>query len=95
MYITVNQLCVGGCVCVCVGGWVGVQLFATPWAAAWQTPLTMEFSKQEHWSRLPFPTPGDLSDPGIKLAYLVSPALRGRISSICTNVHSFFDSFPI
>ena len=44
---------------------------------SWQAPLSMEFSRQEHWSRLPFPTPGDLPDPGIKPASLVRPALAG------------------
>ena len=48
-----------------------VQLFATPWAVACQAPLSMEFSKQEYWSELPFPTPGDLPDPGIKPKSLV------------------------
>ena len=43
-----------------------------------QVPLPMEFSTQEDWSRVPFPTPGDLLDPGIKPMYLVSPALAGR-----------------
>ena len=38
----------------------------------------MGFSRQEYWSRLPFPTPGDLPDPGIEPASLVSPALAGR-----------------
>ena len=38
----------------------------------------MEFSRQEYWSRLPFPTPGDLPDPGIEPASPVSPALAGR-----------------
>ena len=38
----------------------------------------MESSRQEYWSELPFPIPGDLPDPGIKLASLVSPALAGR-----------------
>ena len=37
----------------------------------------MEFSRQEHWSELPFPTPGDLPDPGIELMSLASPALVG------------------
>ena len=37
----------------------------------------MEFSRQEYWSRLPFPSPGDLPDPGIKSASLASPALSG------------------
>ena len=41
-----------------------VQLFATPWAVAYQAPQSMEFSRQEYWSRLPFPSPGDLPNPG-------------------------------
>ena len=55
-----------------------VQLFATPWTVAHQAPLSMEFFKQEYWSGLPFPSPGDLPDPGIKPTFLVSPALTGR-----------------
>ena len=47
-----------------------VQLFATPWTVVPQPPLSMEFSTQEYWSRLPFPTPGDLLDPGIEFASL-------------------------
>ena len=43
-----------------------VQLFATPWTVAHQTPLFMKFSRQEVWNGLPFPSPGDLSDPGIE-----------------------------
>ena len=54
-----------------------VQLFATPWTTAHQTPLSMEFPRQEYWNGLPFPTPGDLPDPGTELASLVSPALAG------------------
>ena len=50
-----------------------VQLFATPWTVAHQAPLSMGFSRQEYWSGLPFPSPGDLSDPGIKPR---SPALQ-------------------
>ena len=42
-----------------------IQLFATPWTIACQAPLSMEFSRQEHWSGLPCP-PGDLPNPGIK-----------------------------
>ena len=52
-----------------------VQLFAT---VAHKAPLSMEFSRQEYWSRLPFPSPVDLPDPGIEPASLVSPALAGR-----------------
>ena len=43
-----------------------VRLFATPWTVACQAPLSMGFSRQEYWSGLPFPSPGDLPDPGIE-----------------------------
>ena len=43
-----------------------VWLFVTPWAVDYQAPLSMEFSRQEYWSGLPFPSPGDLPDPGIE-----------------------------
>ena len=43
-----------------------VLLFATSWTVACQAPLSMEFSRQEYWSGLPFPSPRDLPDPGIK-----------------------------
>ena len=49
-----------------------VRLFATPWAVACQDPLSMGFSKQEYWSGLPFPSPGDISNPGTEPR---SPAL--------------------
>ena len=50
-----------------------VQLFATPWMIAHQAPLSMEFSRQEYRSRLPFPSPGDLPNPGNEPR---SPALQ-------------------
>ena len=43
-----------------------VRLFATLWTVAHQAPLSMGFSRQEYWSGLPFPSPGDLPNPGIK-----------------------------
>ena len=43
-----------------------VRLFATPWTVAYQAPPSMGFSGQEYWSGLPFPSPGDLPDPGIE-----------------------------
>ena len=43
------------------------RLFATPWTVAYKPPPSMGFSRQEYWSGLPFPSPGDLPDPGIKL----------------------------
>ena len=52
-----------------------VQLFVAPWAAPCQAPLSTGFPRQEYWSGLPFPSPGDLPDPGMKS---VSPALVGR-----------------
>ena len=52
-----------------------VRLFGTPWTIAHQAPLSMEFSRQEYWSGLPFPPPGDLPDTGIEP---VSPALVSR-----------------
>ena len=45
---------------------------------ACQAPLSMGFSKQEYWNRLPFPPPGDLPKPGIEPVSLISPALAGR-----------------
>ena len=62
------------CVCVCALLLSHISLFVTLWMVAHQAPLYMEFSRQEHWSRLPFPTPGNFSDPGIKR---VSPAFTG------------------
>ena len=57
-----------------------VQLFATPWTIAHQDPLSMEFSRQEHWSGLPFPSLGDLPDPGIEPT--VAVGCSGRCSGI-------------
>ena len=54
-----------GVVCLCVLSCV--RLFATSWTIAHQAPLSKEFSRQEYWNGLPFPTPGDLPNPGIKL----------------------------
>ena len=48
-------------------------LLVTPWTVAHHAPLSMEFSRQEYWSWLPFPSPGDLPDPGIEPG---SPALK-------------------
>ena len=51
-----NVMCVLSC----------IQLFGTLWTVARQTPLSMGFSRQEYWSGLPFPSPGDLPNPGIE-----------------------------
>ena len=53
--------------------------FATPWILTYQAPLSMGYPRQEYWSGLPFPSPGDLLDPGIEPK---SPALVGRFFTI-------------
>ena len=66
----------GACVCV-LSCFSRVQLCATLWTVAQQAPLSMGFSRQEYWSGLPCPSPGNLPHPGIKLGSLRSPALTG------------------
>ena len=51
--------------------------FVTLWTVACQAPLTVEFSQQEYWKRLPFPIAGNLLDPGIETLSFESPALAG------------------
>ena len=66
--------------------WQSAQLFATSWTVACQSPLSMEFPRQEYWSGLPCPPTGDLTNPGIELPSLMSLALAGRFftsSTIC------------
>ena len=59
-----------------------VQLFATPWTVARQTPLSMGFSRKEYWSELPFPSPEGFPDPEIKPTYSSSPALASGFFTI-------------
>ena len=54
-----------------------VRLFVTPWTVARQAPLSMGFPRQEYWSGLPFPPPGDLSNSGMESESLMSPASAG------------------
>ena len=56
-----------------------VRLFATLWTVAYQAPSSMEFSRQEYWSGLPFPSPGDLPDLGIEPVFL---ALAGGFLTV-------------
>ena len=77
-----------------------VRLFATPWTVAYQAPQSMEFSRQECWSGLPFPSPWDLPDPGIEPRFpaLQTDALPSEPpgSSATNNVftlHVFFKLF--
>ena len=53
--------------------------FVILWIVACQAPLSMAFSRQEYWSGLPFPTLGDLPEPGIEPESLLSPALAGEL----------------
>ena len=74
------------CVCVHVCVWVlsCVPSFATPWTVACQAPLSMGFPRQEFWSELSLPVPGDLPDLGIEPISLLSPALAGRFFTTVT-----------
>ena len=54
-----------------------VRLFVTLWTVAHQAPLSIGFSRQKYWSRLPCPPPGDIPNPGIKLIPFMPPALAG------------------
>ena len=60
-----------------------VRLFATPWTVAYQAPQSMEFSRQEYWSGLPFPSPGDLPNPEIEPTSVFWPGeFHGRRSLV-------------
>ena len=61
-----------------------VQFFATPWTVAHQAPLSMGFPRQEYCSGLPCLSPGDLANPEMEPASLVSPALAGRFFTTST-----------
>ena len=63
--------------CVCTQSLSCVQLFTVSQTVVQQAPLFMEFSQPKYWSRLPFSTPEDLPNPGIKPTCLMSPALAG------------------
>ena len=67
------------------------RLCATLWTVACQAPLSMGFSRQEYWSGLPCPPPGDLPNPGIEPASLMSPALAGRFLSTSVTWEVLFD----
>ena len=65
--------------CACVPSrFSHIQLFAMLWTVTPQAPLSMRFSRQGYWSGVLYPPPGDLPDPGIEPASLMSPALAGR-----------------
>ena len=69
----------------------GVQPFMRLWTAACQAPLSMGFSRQEYWSRLPCPPPEDLPEPGMKPTSRMSPALAGRFFTTSTTWEAEID----
>ena len=69
MFFESNDMCVHAQSLSCV------QLFATPWTAACQAPLSMEFSRQEYWGGLSFPSPGDPPNAGIEPVSCVGDSL--------------------
>jgi len=84
IYVCV-YMCVCVYVCVCtLSRFSLVQLCVTPWAVSRQAPLSMGFPRQEYWSGLPCPPPGDLPDPGTKPMSLASPTLAGRFFTTST-----------
>ena len=68
-----------------------VTLFVIPWTAACQALLSMGFSRQEYWSRLPYPSPEDLPNPGIEPA---SPSLAGRFFTTSANWEAHYVQKP-
>ena len=82
---------------MCVKALIHVQLFATPWTVAFQVPLSMGFSRQGYWSGSPFPSPVDLSNPGLEPR---CPALHrdSLLSETTGNIYIhkvFFISHPL
>ena len=77
----IYSIAVSYCTIVCARGlthFSHVRFFVTLWTVAHQDLLSMGFSRQEYWSGLPCPSPGDLPDPGIEPTSLMSPALAGE-----------------
>ena len=93
------SVCVCVCVCVCVSHSVlSDSLTLTPQTVVCQAPLSMEFSRQEYWSGLPFPSPGNLPNPGIKpwsptlQADSLSSELPGMPLGLSTHIKYIFNS---
>ena len=95
-----NTVCVCVCVCMHACTWAHmcmlscVRLFVTPWIVAQQAPLFMEFSRQKYWIWLPFPSPGDLPNSGIKRLSLASALAGGFFTSWITREDYIAFLFP-
>ena len=74
----------GWLLCSVLSHFSHIWLFAILWTIAYQAPLSIRFFRQEYWSELPFPTPGDLLDPGIEPISLLTPALAGGFFTTST-----------
>ena len=81
-----NEFSIGLCACRHI--FSCVQLCAMLWTVARQAPLSMGFSRQEYWSGLPFPSPGDFPDPGIKPMCLMSLALTSSFFTTSTTLEA-------
>ena len=75
------------CECVHAKSFQLCPTLATLWMVACQAPLSMGFSRQEYWSGLPCPPPGDLLDPGIGPSFLMFPALAGGFFTTTATWH--------
>ena len=71
-----------------------VQLLATPWTVVPQAALCLGFPRQEYWIRLPFPSPWDVPDPGIKPTSLLSPALADGFICHCATCEATIYQYP-
>ena len=80
---------------MCVSRLSHVRLFAIPWTVARKAPLSMECSKQEYWSGLPFPPPRDLPNPGIQPASPAFPALAGGVFTTAPDTGCQQSHFPV
>ena len=85
--------------CACTPSCFSVVDSATLWTVDPQAPLSLGFSRKEYWSGLPCPPPGDLPDPGIESASLMSPALAGGFFTPTTTweaqVDVVYPFFPV
>ena len=92
-FIRLTQIKKKVCACMCVCSITFDS--ATPWTKACQAPMFMEFSRQEYWSGLPFPSPGDLPDPGIEPTSPMSLVLVGRsFTTSATWEVTYYKSWP-
>jgi len=96
----ITHMCPHTCFACMLSCFSHARLFVTLWTIALQAPLSMGFSRQEYWSGLLCPSPGDLPNSGIKRASFMSPALAGKFFTTsttpeCTHTHTQNVSLPL